>query len=136
VLGKTACLPASGPPVSQAPFDALAPAQRMMEQFMKKLLLLTAILFAPAIAWAGDEAFDCNKKFDGEVECKVKKDKVAVKAVAIDGGQCAAPNDPKVYGKVMNKGDKFKLPGAHDCFYVSGFTITTSDGKTQKFYAF
>ncbi|HEY8215005.1 MAG TPA: hypothetical protein VIG36_12840 [Methylocystis sp.] len=103
---------------------------------MKKLLLLTAILFAPAIAWAGDEAFDCNKKFDGEVECKVKKDKVAVKAVAIDGGQCAAPNDPKVYGKVMNKGDKFKLPGAHDCFYVSGFTITTSDGKTQKFYAF
>lgn len=103
---------------------------------MKKLLLLTAILIAPAIAWAGDEAFDCNKKFDGEVECKVKKDKVAVKAVAIDGGQCAAPNDPKVYGKLMNKGDKFKLPGAHDCFYVSGFTITTTDGKTQKFYAF
>lgn len=103
---------------------------------MKKLLLLTAILFAPTIASAGDEAFDCSKKFDGEVECKVKKDKVAVKAVAIDAGECTAPNDPKVYGKVMKKGDKFKLPGAHDCFYVSGFTITTADGKTQRFYAF
>jgi hypothetical protein len=36
----------------------------------------------------------------------------------------------------MKKGDKFKLPGAQECFYVSGFTITTTDGKTQKFYAF
>ncbi|WP_292532784.1 hypothetical protein [Methylocystis sp.] len=103
---------------------------------MKKFLLLTALLFSPTIAWAGDEAFDCNKKFDGEVECKVKKDKVAVKAVSIDGGECAAPADSKVYGKVMKKDEKFKLPGAHDCLYVSGFTITTTDGKTQKFYAF
>jgi hypothetical protein len=36
----------------------------------------------------------------------------------------------------MKKGVKFKLPGAQECFYVSGFTITTTDGKTQKFYAF
>lgn len=103
---------------------------------MKKLLLLAAILLSPTIAWAGDEAFDCKKNLDADVECKVKKDKVAVKAVSIDGGQCAAPNDPKVYGKVMMKGDKFKLPGAHDCFYVRGFTITTTDGASQKFYAF
>ncbi|PPD24698.1 MAG: hypothetical protein CTY30_01510 [Methylocystis sp.] len=102
---------------------------------MKKFLPLLALIFSPAFAHA-EEAFDCNKKFDGEVECKVKKDKVAVKAVAIDGGECDAPNTSKVYGKAMKKGDKFKLPGALECFYVSGFTITTTDGKTQKFYAF
>jgi hypothetical protein len=105
-------------------------------QLMKKILLLSAILLSPTIACAGDEAFDCNKNFDGEVECKVKKDKVAVKCVEIDAGLCAAPADSKVYGKVMYKDEKFKLPGARDCYYVSGFTITTTDGKTQRFYAF
>jgi hypothetical protein len=64
---------------------------------MKKFLPLLALILSPAFAHA-EEAFDCNKKFDGEVECKVKKDKVAVKAVAIDGGECAAPTSSKVYG--------------------------------------
>ena len=58
---------------------------------MKKFLPLLALILSPAFAHA-EEAFDCSKKFDGEVECKVKKDKVAVKAVAIDGGECVAPN--------------------------------------------
>ncbi len=103
---------------------------------MKKIMLLAAFLLSPTIAYAGDEAFECSKKFDGEVECKVKKDKVAVKAVTLDAGECAAPTTSKVYGKAMKKGDKFKLPGTQECFYVSGFTITTTDGKSQRFYAF
>jgi hypothetical protein len=110
--------------------------QRTMEQIMKKFLLLTAILFSPTIAYAGDEAFECNKEFDGEVQCKVKKDKVAVKAVTLNDGECATPPDSKIFGKKMKKGDKFKLPGTQDCFYVSGVTITTTDGKSQWLYPF
>ena len=101
---------------------------------MKKLFILAALL-APCVAFAGDEAFDCSRK-DGDIECKAKKDHLTVKAVTIDGGECAVPAANKVYGKVMNKDDKFTLPGSHECFYVSAFTITTKDGKTQKFWAF
>ncbi|MCC3244507.1 hypothetical protein LG047_04080 [Methylocystis sp. WRRC1] len=101
---------------------------------MKKLLFAVLAL-APSVAYAGDEAFDCSKK-DGDVECKVKKDHVSVKAVTIDGGDCAVPARDKAYHKTMAKGDKFKLPGSHECNYVRAFTITTEDGKTQKFVAF
>jgi hypothetical protein len=105
-----------------------------METAMKKLLILLASL-SPALAYAGDEAFDCSRK-NGDIECKAKKDHLTVKAVTIDGGECAVPAANKVYNKVLNKNDKFTLPGSHECFYVSAFTITTGDGKTQKFWAF
>lgn len=101
---------------------------------MKKLLILAALL-APSVAYAGDDAFDCNRK-NGDIECKVKKERVSVKAITLDGGDCNVPQKNKVYGKPMKKDDKFALPGQSDCNYVRAFTITTADGKTQVFDAF
>lgn len=101
---------------------------------MNKLMILLALL-APSAAFAGEGTFDCNRK-EGDIVCKVKKDHVTVKAVTIDGGECEVPAKNKVYGKVMNEDDKFTLPGSHECFYVSSFTIKTGDGKTQSFNAF
>lgn len=100
---------------------------------MKKILAM--FLLFPSLAFAGDEAFDCAKKSNGEIECKAKRDNVAVDSIKINGGSCESPVHEKIHHKVMMKGDKFYVPGAKDCHYVSGMSIKTHDGKTQHFHA-
>jgi hypothetical protein len=100
---------------------------------MKKLLLL--FVLAPSLAYA-DGAFDCSKTHGSAIfECTVKKDKVRVELVEINGGECISP---KIDTKVLKKGDKFSLPNmdySDMCFYLRKVTIRTVEGKTQTFLA-
>lgn len=105
---------------------------------MKKLLFLFAIL--PTLAHAGDDAVDCAKKNDGSVKCDVKKERVIVDAIAINGGDCQVPSSDKVLNHPYHQGDKFSvpvksegLPGFGACSYVSSVTIKTHDGKSKTF---
>jgi uncharacterized protein YaiE (UPF0345 family) len=107
---------------------------------MKKLLFVLAIL--PSFAYAADDAVDCAKK-DGAVKCEVKKDKVVVDAITVNGGECPVADSDKVLHHAYNKGDKFTvpaksaypLPGFDDCGYVRAVTIKTHDGKKKTFEA-
>jgi hypothetical protein len=66
---------------------------------MKKLVLLFALL--PTLAYAGDDAVECAKKSDGSVKCEVKKDKVVVDAISVNGGDCDVPDSDKVLWRVF-----------------------------------
>jgi hypothetical protein len=100
---------------------------------MKALLLLLSVSL-PSLAYAGDDAFDCVKKHGSAIfECTVKKDKVTVESVQINGGECVSP---RINAKELKKGDKFTLPYmdySDMCFYLRKVMIKTSDGKTQTF---
>jgi hypothetical protein len=105
---------------------------------MKKLVLLFALL--PTLAYAGDDAVDCVKKSDGSVKCEVKKDKVVVDAISVNGGDCDVPDGDKVLHHAYNKGDNFKVPVKSDspipgfgCSYVRAVKVTTHDGKSKTF---
>lgn len=99
---------------------------------MKKLLVLAA--FLPGFAWAGDEALDCAKH-DGVLQCKVKADRVSVRSVTINGGDCPAPAKHEIFNKTFYKGEKFSIPGTKECHYVSGVSIMLGNGKTQHLHA-
>lgn len=109
---------------------------------MKKFLFLFAIL--PSFAYAGaDDAVECAKKNDGSVKCEVKKDKVIVDAIEVNGGGCPVAPSDKVLHHAYSKGDKFTvpvksdspLPGFGACSYVREVTVKTHDGKTKTFAA-
>jgi hypothetical protein len=107
---------------------------------VKKLLFVFALV--PTFAFAADDAVDCSKK-DGAVKCEVKKDKVIVDAIVVNGGECAIPANSKVYHHAYMKGDKFTvpaksgdiLPGFDNCSYVREVVVKTHDGKKKKFEA-
>jgi hypothetical protein len=105
---------------------------------MKKFLFLFAIL--PTLAYAGEDAVECTKKNDGDVKCEVKKERVVVDAIAINGGDCQVPPSDKILHHPYHQGDKFSvpvkregLPGFAACSYVSSVTIKTHDGKSKTF---
>jgi uncharacterized protein YaiE (UPF0345 family) len=109
---------------------------------MKKLIFILALL--PSFAYAGaDDAVECAKKNDGSVKCEVKKDKVVVDAIEVNGGECAISAQDKVLHHAYNKGDKFTVPAKSDmpipgldgCSYVREVTIKTHDGKKKTFEA-
>lgn len=101
---------------------------------MKKLLLLLLVL--PCVAYASDDEFDCHKNHtDHAVECKARKDGVAIQKIEINGGNCASPVDSKIHHKSMNHDEKFTVPGSKECGYVAGVTVYTHSGKTQHFRA-
>ena len=98
---------------------------------MKKILF--ALLLVPTLAHAGDEEFECakNVKHDHSIECKAKKDGVAIQSIELNGGACESP----VHPKIMRAGDKFTVPGTKECGYVAGMTVHTHSGKTLHFHA-
>lgn len=105
---------------------------------MKKYLLVFAVL--PTLAHAGDDAVDCSKKNDGSVKCEVKKERVVVDAISINGGDCQVPSSDKVLHHAYHHGEKFSvpvksegLPGFESCSYVSSVTVKTHDGKSKTF---
>lgn len=111
---------------------------------MKKLLLAFALspLFA-APALASDDPVECAKK-EGVVHCEVKKDKVVVDAISVNGGDCDVPPNNKVLHKAYRKGDKFNVPemgasdippGFDDCSYVRIVTIKMRGGQKKTFNA-
>lgn len=110
---------------------------------MKKLQLLFLFALIPAVAYAKDDAVECSKKRDGSVKCEVKKDKVIVDEIVVNGGGCTIPNNDKVLHHPYKVGDKFTvpaksdspLPGFDDCSYVRIVTIKTHDGKKKTFDA-
>ena len=107
---------------------------------MKKLLFLFVLL--PSSAYAGDDAVECSKK-EGSVKCEVKKDKVIVDAIEVNGGDCPVAAGDKVLHHAYNKGDKFTVPAKSDsplpgfgaCSYVREVTVKTHDGKKKTFEA-
>jgi len=107
---------------------------------MKKLLL--AVVLLPSFAYAADDAVDCVKK-EGAVKCEVKKDKVIVDAIEVNGGDCPVSDKDKVLHHAYKKGDKFTVPGQSkdfppgfdDCSYVREVTVKTHDGKKKTFDA-
>ncbi|QGM98736.1 hypothetical protein [Methylocystis parvus] len=108
---------------------------------MKKLLL--ALVLFPSFAFAADDAVECSKKHDGSVKCDVKKDKVVVDAIVVNGGDCPVSEKDKVLHHPYNKGDKFTVPGQSkdfppgfdDCSYIREVTVKTHDGKKKTFDA-
>ncbi|RTL80438.1 MAG: hypothetical protein EKK29_19195 [Hyphomicrobiales bacterium] len=105
---------------------------------MKKFLFLFALL--PTLAYASDDAVDCAKKNDGSVKCEVKKDKVVVDAITVNGGGCPVAENAEVLHQPYNAGDKFTVPAkggsivpGFGCGYVRMVTIQTHDGKTKTF---
>jgi hypothetical protein len=107
---------------------------------MKKLVFVFALV--PSFAFAADDAVECAKKHDGSVKCEVKKDKVIIDEVAVNGGECPLA-DTKVLHHPYKKGDKFSvavksddpLPGFEDCGYIRIVTVKTHDGKKKTFEA-
>lgn len=111
---------------------------------MKKLLLAFALTPALAcFAYASDDAVECAKK-EGVVKCEVKKDKVVVDAISVNGGDCDVPPNDKVLHKAYKKGDKFSVPvkgdpdippGFDECGYVRTVTIKMRGGQKKTFNA-
>jgi len=107
---------------------------------MKKLLFVLFVL--PSFAFAADDAVECSKK-EGSVKCEVKKDKVIVDAIEVNGGDCPVSASDKVLHHAYNKGDKFTVPAKSDsplpgfgaCSYVREVTVKTHDGKKKTFEA-
>lgn len=100
---------------------------------MKKIIF--ALLLIPSFAYASDDEFDCHKNHDHAVECKAKKDGVAIQRIEINGGNCESLVDLKIHHKSMNHDEKFTVPGSKECGYVARVTIHTHSGKTQHFNA-
>lgn len=108
---------------------------------MKKLLL--ALVLLPSFAHAGDDAVDCGKKEGGVVKCEVKKDKVIIDSIVVNGGDCPVSDKDKALHHAYKKGDKFTVPGQSkdfppgfdDCSYLREVTIKTHDGKKKTFDA-
>lgn len=101
---------------------------------MKKIIF--ALLLLPSMAYAGDDKeFDCHKNHDHAVECKAKKDNVAIQSIEINGGSCDSLVDNKIHHKIMNHDEKFTVPGSKECGYVAKITVHTHSGKTQHFTA-
>ena len=102
---------------------------------MKKIIF--TLLLLPSIAYAGDEEFECTKnhKQGYAVECKAKKNGVAVNSIEINGGECSSPINSKIHHKLMQIGQKFIVPGSKECGYVAGVTVHTHSGKIEHFTA-
>jgi hypothetical protein len=99
---------------------------------MKKVLLFLFLI--PSVAYAGDEEFDCHKNKEFAVECKAKKDNVAISRAEINGGNCES-SAQKLSHKILKNGEKVIIPGSKECGYVATVTVHTNSGKTQHFYA-
>ena len=101
-----------------------------MKRFASILLFITSCNFA----YASDDSFECSKH-DGDVVCKAKKNNVSVEAITINGGECQSPADANVYHKNFNKGEKFTVPGSHECFYVRTVSVKAHGGDAHHHHA-
>ena len=101
---------------------------------MKIWLACLMLVCSMSAAYAGEEAFECSKH-DGDVVCKAKKDNVSVEIITINGGECDVPIDPKVHNKNFQKGEKFTVPGSHECMYVRTVSVKAHGAPAHHHHA-